>query len=284
MNNFEYLEYKRNIKRAAETISSAVAPVPKVCIVLGSGLSSFADSLTDAKEIPYASIPGFPEVTVPGHEGTLIIGQLQHIPVLLLKGRFHYYEGHPIENVVFPVRVMAELGVSRIILTNAAGGINQAMKPGDLMIIRDHIGLFCESPLRGRNFNEYGLRFPDQSNVYDWKTAIQCAEELKISSCSGVYAYAKGPMFETPAEISLFSKLGADAVGMSTVPEAIVASHAGMKVTGISCITNFAAGILDQPLTHKEVLEVGKLAADNIQRLIISILTEKTEQISNKAE
>jgi purine-nucleoside phosphorylase len=275
MNNLEYLEYKRNIKRAAETISSAVSSVPKVCIILGSGLSSFADSLTETKEIPYDSIPGFPEVTVPGHEGILIIGNLLHIPVLLLKGRFHYYEGHPIENVVFPVRLMAELGVSQIILTNAAGGINPAMKPGDLMIIRDHIGLFCESPLRGHNFIEYGPRFPDQSKIYDWKTAIRCAEELNISSFPGVYAYVKGPMFETPAEINLLSKLGADAVGMSTVPEAIAASHAGMKVTGISCITNFAAGILDQPLSHDEVLEVGMKTADNIKKLIIRILTDK---------
>ncbi len=275
MNKVEYAEYKENIKNAAAEIRSTWRYAPEVCIVLGSGLSSLAESLTEVIEIPYSSISGFPEVTVTGHEGTMILGKLQQIPVLLLKGRFHYYEGHSIESVVFPIRVMVELGMKLIILTNAAGGINTLMKPGDLMIIKDHIGLFCESPLRGENFDQYGPRFPDQSSVYVWDEVIQHAKDLNISSFPGVYAYAKGPMYETPAEIRLFSKLGADAVGMSTVPEAIVASHGGMKVIGISCITNFAAGILDQPLSHKEVLEVGKQAADNMKNLIIKIITSR---------
>jgi len=265
--------YKENIKLAASKIRSTWINPPKVCIVLGSGLSSLSDSLTDIIELPYAMIPGFPQVTVIGHEGTLILGKLQNIPVLLLKGRFHYYEGHSIENVVFPIRVMLELGIKSLILTNAAGGINKCMNPGDLMILKDHIGLFCESPLRGENFDEFGPRFPDQSSVYDWEKPLECAKALNIPSIAGVYAFAKGPMYETPAEIRLFSHLGADAVGMSTVPEAIVASHGGMKVCGISCITNFAAGILDQPLSHKEVLEVGKQAASNMKDLIASIIT-----------
>ena len=279
MNKKEQTEYEENIRKASEKIRSAWLSVPNVCIVLGSGLSSLAESLSEKIEIPYASIPGFPEVTVAGHEGTLILGKLQNVPVLLLKGRFHYYEGHSIENVVYPIRLMIELGIKTVILTNAAGGINRMMKPGDLMIIRDHIGLFCESPLRGKNFDQYGPRFPDQSSVYDWKDAFQYANDLKIPSFPGVYAYAKGPMYETPAEISLFAKLGADAVGMSTVPEAIVASHGSMKVIGISCITNFAAGILDQPLSHKEVLEVGKQAGDNMKNLIIKIITSNTIEV-----
>lgn len=275
MNNTEFLEYKENIKKAASKIKSSCSAVPDICIILGSGLSSLAESLTETIELPYSSIPGFPEVTVAGHEGTLILGKLQNIPVLLLKGRFHYYEGHSIENVVFPIRVIVELGIKSLILTNAAGGINKNMKPGDLMIIKDHIGLFCESPLRGRNFDEYGPRFPDQSSVYNYKKILQYAESLDIPSFAGVYAYAKGPMYETPAEIRLFSQLGADAVGMSTVPEAIIASHGGLEVIGISCITNFAAGILDQPLSHKEVLEVGKQAGDNMKNLIIKIITSR---------
>lgn len=275
MNKVEFLEYKENIKKAANKIKSSWSVVPDVCIILGSGLSSLAESLTETVEFPYSSIPGFPEVTVAGHEGTLILGKLQNVPILLLKGRFHYYEGHSIDNVVFPIRVIIELGIKSIILTNAAGGINKCMKPGDLMIIKDHIGLFCESPLRGSNFDEYGPRFPDQSSVYEYKKALKYAEDLNIPSFAGVYAYAKGPMYETPAEIRLFSQLGADAVGMSTVPEAVVASHGGLEVIGISCITNFAAGILDQPLSHKEVLEVGKQAGDNMKNIIIKIITSR---------
>lgn len=268
----EFENYKSNIKSAAQKISSTWISKPKTCIVLGSGLSSLADSLTQTIEIPYTEIPGFPKVTVVGHEGTLILGNLDGVPVVLLKGRFHYYEGHPIENVVFPIRVMVELGIENLILTNAAGGINTHMKPGDLMILKDHIGLFCESPLRGTNFDEYGPRFPDQSNVYEYEEILSLAKELSIPSFAGVYAFAKGPMYETPAEIRLFAHLGADAVGMSTVPEAIVASHGKMKVVGISCITNFAAGILNQPLSHKEVLEVGLKAADNMKNLITKII------------
>lgn len=275
MNKTEYIEYNENIRSAASNIRSAWRNAPEVCIVLGSGLSSMAESLADRIELPYSTIPGFPEVTVIGHEGTLLIGMLESIPVLLLKGRFHYYEGHSIENVVFPIRVMLELGIRSLILTNAAGGINKNMETGDLMIIKDHIGLFCESPLRGENFAQYGPRFPDQSSVYDWKDAIRFAENLGIPAFPGVYAYAKGPMYETPSEVRAFATLGADAVGMSTVPEAIVASHGGMNVVGISCITNFAAGILDQPLSHKEVIEVGKLAANNMRNLIVKIITAR---------
>jgi len=267
-------DYRLNIKDAAETIKKFVSEKPEFAIVLGSGLSTLTELLTETQELPYSQIPGFPEVTVSGHEGLLIYGKLSGVPVLLMKGRFHYYEGHSIENVVFPFRVILELGIKNLILTNAAGGINPGYKPGDIMIIKDHIGLFCESPLRGENFDDFGPRFPDQSNVYNYKHAVDIANKYNIPVNTGVYAYAKGPMYETPAEIRLFGALGADAVGMSTVPEAIVAYHGGMNIIGISCITNFAAGILDQPLSHKEVLEVGLKGAKNIKLLIENIVRD----------
>lgn len=275
MSSMDMAVYRANIKSACHVIRSRIDIVPEVCVVLGSGLSSLADILQNKQEIPYSDIPGFPEVTVVGHEGLMIFGDLSGIPVMLLKGRFHYYEGHPIENVVFPIRVMLELGIKTVILTNAAGGVNRSYNPGDLMIIRDHIGLFCESALRGENMDEYGPRFPDQTYVYSWKKAMEYAEELNLSAHAGVYCYAKGPMYETPAEIKFLAALGTDAVGMSTVPEAIAAVHGGMKVIGISTITNFAAGILDQPLSHAEVLEVGLKASEGLKKLIIRIIEDR---------
>lgn len=274
----DIIEYRGKIKNAAETIESAFRQVPAVCIVLGSGQGLLTDSLDEPYELKYDDIPGFPAVTVPGHENRLITGLLNKIPVIIMKGRFHYYEGHPIENVVFPIRVFLELGIKSLILTNAAGGINKDFVPGDLMIIKDHISLFCGSPLRGENFDEYGTRFPDQSNIYQTEHALSCAKKISIPSISGVYAYSKGPMFETPAEIRFLKSSGADAVGMSTVPEAIVASHGGMKITGISCITNYAAGITDKPLTHAEVLEVGKKSSNHMRDLIFEIIKENHQE------
>ncbi|MHB1484784.1 MAG: purine-nucleoside phosphorylase [Saccharofermentanales bacterium] len=268
-------KYREEIKNATRKIRSKFKDIPEICVVLGSGQSTLADSLENVVELPYKNIPGFPLVTVPGHEGKLISGSLNKVPVLLMNGRFHYYEGHKIESVVFPIRVMLELGMKSIILTNAAGGINKNLNPGDLMIIRDHISCFCESPLRGVNFDEYGTRFPDQSKIYNYEYALNCAGEISIPQKSGVYAYSKGPMFETPAEIRFLSDIGADAVGMSTVPEAIVASHGGMNVTGISCITNYAAGLSNTPLTHAEVLEVGKRTAHHMRDLISEIITKR---------
>ncbi len=267
-------DYRLNIKAAAKRINEIVSEKPEYAIVLGSGLSSLTDLLTETIQLPYNKIPGFPKVTVSGHDGLLIYGKLSGVPVLLMKGRFHFYEGHSIEDVVFPFRVMLQIGIKNLILTNAAGGINSDFKPGDIMIIKDHIGLFCDSPLRGENFDEFGPRFPDQSNVYNYKYAVEIANRHNIPVNTGIYAYAKGPMYETPAEIRLFRALGADAVGMSTVPEAIIAYHGGMNIIGISCITNFAAGILDQPLSHKEVLEVGLIGAKNIKLLIENIVRD----------
>lgn len=271
----EITKYRADIKTAAKNIRSKFKDIPEICVVLGSGQNALADSLENVFELPYKSIPGFPMVTVQGHEGKLISGSLNSIPLLLMNGRFHYYEGHKIESVVFPIRVMRELGIKSIILTNAAGGISKNLNPGDLMIIKDHISFFCESPLRGVNFDEYGTRFPDQSRIYDYEYALECAGEISLSQKSGVYAYSKGPMFETPAEIRFLDNIGADAVGMSTVPEAIIASHGGMKVTGISCITNYAAGHSNTPLTHAEVLEVGKRTANHMRDLISRIIKKR---------
>lgn len=268
-------ELINKISYASKYIDSQLGCIPDICITLGSGLSSLADLVESRKEIKYDRIPGFPKTTVEGHEGALITGRIKDVSVLMMKGRFHYYEGHSIEDVVFPIRVFAESGIKTIILTNAAGGVNRNYVPGELMAITDHIGMFCESPLRGLNLDKFGPRFPDQSSVYDWEEVVNSANKIDVKIHKGVYCYAKGPMYETPAEIRMLAALGADAVGMSTVPEAITASHCGMKVMGISTITNFAAGILDTPLSHKEVIEVGVKASESLKKLVLSIIESK---------
>ncbi len=248
---------------------------PQVGLVLGSGLGPVADRLEDPIAIPYADIPGFPRVTVPGHEGRLLCGGIAGRQVAVMQGRFHYYEGHAVRDIAFPVRVLRQAGVRILILTNAAGGVNRSFRPGDLMLITDHIGLFCEPVLRGPNLDGFGPRFPDQSRVYDRglaDLARSCATGLDRPLREGVYVYCKGPQFETPAEIRLIAALGGDAVGMSTVPEAVAASHCGMRVLGISCITNAAAGILDQPLSHAEVLEEGRSLSGRAVRLVEGII------------
>ena len=272
---FHTVDEIKKIETACATLKQHVKEKPRLMIVLGSGLGQMADAVKNAISIPYSEIPGFPDATVPGHEGRLVFGRWGQLPVAVMQGRFHYYEGHSMADVVLPIRVMRQLGVDRLLLTNAAGGLDEDMKPGQLMLISDHLGFFCEPPLRGENFDMFGPRFADQSQVYDrdWRNqARQCAEKLQIPVREGVYCYSKGPQFETPAEIRALRLLGANAVGMSTVPEAIVASHAGMKILAISCITNMAAGILDQPLSHDEVMEVGARAADRTIALLSSIL------------
>ncbi len=272
---FHTVDEIKKIETACATLKQHVKEKPRLMIVLGSGLGQMADAVNNAISIPYSEIPGFPDATVPGHEGRLVFGRWGQLPVAVMQGRFHYYEGHSMADVVLPIRVMRQLGVDRLLLTNAAGGLDEDMKPGQLMLISDHLGFFCEPPLRGENFDMFGPRFADQSQVYDrdWRNqARQCAEKLQIPVREGVYCYSKGPQFETPAEIRALRLLGANAVGMSTVPEAIVASHAGMKILAISCITNMAAGILDQPLSHDEVMEVGARAADRTIALLSSIL------------
>lgn len=257
---------------AVEYIQARVnGDMPKSVIVLGSGLGVMAEEIVDKVVIPYKEIPHFPLSTVAGHAGELIIGNLNYAPVIAMNGRFHFYEGYDFEQITFPIRVFSLLGVKNIILTNAAGGINFNYAPGDFMIIRDHINFSGVSPLRGKNMDEFGPRFPDMTNLYDPELSTMIrdlATAGKMNINEGVYAYLQGPNFETPAEIKALRTLGADAVGMSTVPEAIVARHCGIKVAGISCITNMAAGILDQPLSHEEVNETAALVRDQFKELI----------------
>ena len=246
-------------------------------LVLGSGLGDMADEIKNPVVINYRDIPNFPVSTVPGHKGRLVIGELEGRNVLCMQGRFHFYEGYEMDQVVFPIQVMKMLGIERLILTNAAGCVNKAWKTGTLMLINDHIKLAPQSPMRGPNEDELGLRFFDMSRAYDpelLKVAKREAEKLGIPVMEGVYMFFSGPNFETPAEIRAARVLGADAVGMSTVPEVIAAAHCGLRTLGISCMTNMAAGILDQPLGHDEVLETGLRVKGQFSALIRAIVRE----------
>ena len=260
-----------------ETILKAAKAIEMQCgkadigIILGSGLGDYAQSLQDRQWINYSDIPGFPASTVPGHAGIWHAGQLFGKRVYMMQGRFHAYEGYDLKDVTLPVRVMALLGVKTLIVTNAAGGVNLSFQPGDLMQITDFINMTGLNPLKGPNLQEFGPRFPDMSRAYDRELGSllqKKAEELGIRLQQGVYCWMPGPCYETPAEIRMARIIGADAVGMSTVPETIVANHCGMRVVGISCITNMAAGILDQPLSHEEVVETGARAKDGFQALL----------------
>lgn len=268
-------EIIKKLDETVEFLKSKIDWVPEIAVILGSGLGKLADVIEDAKVIPYGEIPNFPETTVVGHEGKLIFGTIKNRRVVAMKGRFHYYEGNDMDVVVYPIRVFKRLGINNIIVTNAAGGVNTSFKPGDLMVITDHISLFCENPLRGANIDELGPRFPDMTMAYDrdlQKLALETAEKLGIDLKTGVYSYCKGPSYESPAEIRTLRVLGADAVGMSTVPETIVARHMGMRILGISCITNMAAGILDQPLNHEEVMETGRQVEKKFTELVSEII------------
>lgn len=266
-------EYFASLKRAGDYIKSCLGDrkVPEICLVLGSGLGPLADMCEPYFSVPYTDIPDFPKSTAPGHAGKLTAGNLSGKDVFMMSGRFHYYEGYPIETIVFYVRVMKMIGVKMLFLTNAAGGIRQDMVPPQFVAIEDHLSFYAESVLRGPNIDELGTRFPDQSNVYDKKYIALlegCAKDLKINLTRGVYAYTKGPQYETPAEIRALRTLGADCVGMSTVPEAICANHMGMKVVAVSCITNMAAGISKGPLSEKEVLDTAAAASDQSCALV----------------
>lgn len=254
---------------------------PDVGIILGSGLGAFADRFSEATAIPYAEIPGFPTSSVPGHAGRLVIGKLGSATVVAMQGRVHYYEGYSPAQVVFPARVLCRLGIRALVVTNAAGGIRRDLAPGDLMRITDHLNLSGMNPLLGPNDERLGPRFPDMSTAYDPalgglldEVAAGLGTELK----SGVYACLSGPSYETPAEIRMLRILGADAVGMSTVPEVIAATHMGVKVVGISCITNYAAGIGDKPLSHEEVAEVADRVADRFAALLGAFLPALAER------
>jgi purine-nucleoside phosphorylase len=265
----------KRLDKTVDYLKDKVDEVPEIAIILGSGLGRLAELIEGKQEFPYEDIPHFPQTTVVGHEGKLIFGTLNGRRVVAMKGRFHYYEGNDMEVVVYPIRVFKRLGVENLLVTNAAGGVNLGFAPGDLMLITDHISLFCENPLRGENLDELGPRFPDMSAAYDkalQKTALESAQRLGIDLKTGIYSYCKGPSFESPAEIKALRALGADAVGMSTVPEVITARHMRMRVLGISCITNMAAGILDQPLNHEEVIATGKQVEQKFSRLVSDIV------------
>lgn len=264
------------MQKTIEYIRSKTDTNPQIGIILGSGLGDFADTLEDAVRIPYGEIPGFTESTVQGHSGELIFGTLCGKEIVAMKGRIHFYEGVDIKEVVFPTKILCELGVEALIVTNAAGGVNEDFSPGDLMIIRDHINFNGMNPLIGPNDGK-GERFPDMSCAYDTKLADlvdTIATREGIAHQNGVYLYMTGPSYETPAEVRMARLLGADAVGMSTVPEVIIARHRGVRVMGISCITNMAAGILDQPLEHEEVIEVSARVADDFKKLVTMAIEE----------
>ncbi|MEC2342693.1 MULTISPECIES: purine-nucleoside phosphorylase [Paenibacillus] len=265
------------IREAADYIRSRSALTPKVGLILGSGLGVLADHIEEPVSINYSDIPFFPQSTVEGHAGELLIGTVQGTPVVLMKGRFHMYEGYGPEMTAFPVRVMKELGVKTLLVTNAAGGVNTSYEPGDLMLISDHLNLTGRNPLVGPNDEELGPRFPDMSQAYSRRLreiARKVAADKGVPLQEGVYAGLLGPTYETPAEIRMLRTLGADAVGMSTVSETIVARHAGIEVLGISCISNMAAGILDQPLSHQEVMETTERVREKFLSLVLSIIPE----------
>lgn len=263
------------VAEAVASIKSRVQTSPDLGLILGSGLGFLADQFTNEQVIPYEEIPHFPLSTITGHEGSLVIGELEGVKCVCMKGRVHYYEGYPMARLAFPVYVMRSMGIHTLLVTNAAGGVNPQFEVGDLMLIEDHINFLGDNPLRGPNLGEFGPRFPDMSYGYHqgimeiWRTQ---AAQQGIKLQQGVYAAMSGPSYETPAEIRMLHRIGADAVGMSTVPEVITANHCGIKVTGLSLITNKAAGLLDQPLTHEEVKEAAEQAKAQLAPLVRSVI------------
>jgi purine-nucleoside phosphorylase len=258
-------------EHAARTIRARAAIEPRIALVLGSGLGDFGNEFEDAVAIPYQDIPGFPTSTVQGHAGRLVIGKVDNVPVLAMQGRVHFYEGYSLEEVTFPIRAFKLLGIDKLVLTNAAGGVDVQLSQGALMLISDHLNLMGVNPLRGPNDERFGPRFPDMSAVYSQELqhqAIAEAQAMGLELRRGIYAGLSGPSYETPAEIRLLRGLGADAVGMSTVPEAIVARQMGIEVLGISCITNMAAGLGTEPINHEEVVETGKQVRETFTRLL----------------
>jgi len=268
-------DYYQRVAQAADLLRARIGPAPDVAIVLGSGLGDFAEGLTDAMTTAYAEIPNWPASAVIGHAGKLVVGALSGKRVAALSGRAHFYEGHDLRTVTFATRVLGLIGVKRLILTNAAGGINIAFKPGTLMVINDHINLLGSSPLIGPNEDRFGQRFPDMTEVYSRRLrgiADDAARAKSVAIAHGVYVALHGPSYETPAEIRFLRTIGADAVGMSTVPEALVARHMDMEVLGLSCITNPAAGVLPEPLRHDEVMEVARRVKGEFSALLEGIV------------
>lgn len=268
--------YSEKIALAAQAIAQACGTA-EIAVVLGSGLGDYAEALTDAKFIDYRDIPHFPVSTVPGHKGRWYTGMLHGKRVCMMQGRFHAYEGYDLMDVTLPVRVMQKLGIKTLIVTNAAGGVNLNFHAGDLMLINDVLNLSGKNPLTGPNLDEFGPRFPDMTYALDRDLrakTLSVARELNIPLQQGVYCWLNGPTYETPAEIRMTRFLGADAVGMSTVPEIIVARHGDMRVLGISCITNMAAGVMEQPLNHEEVMAMGNQVKDTFRNLLDGVIAE----------
>lgn len=268
------MDPQKRVTAAAQWLQSRIPFRPEVAMILGSGLGDFADTLENAVRIPYSDIPGFPLPTVPGHSGMLVLGERCGVKVAVMQGRIHYYEGMSQRELTLPVRVLNAIGAKKLVLTNACGGVDLSFRPGDLMLITDHINLSGSNPLIGANFE--GLpRFPDCSDIYTAalrEKILAEAAKAGISLQQGVYGMYSGPNYETPAEIRMYRTLGASVVGMSTVPEALVAAHCGMEVVGISCITNMAAGVLPQKLDHQEVMEAAALVHDTFHRLLQVVL------------
>jgi purine-nucleoside phosphorylase len=258
-------------EEAAAVIRAAAPVAPRLAVVLGSGLNELADRIAAPTVVSYDQIPHFPRTTVAGHAGKVLLGQLGGVPAIVFQGRFHYYEGHDLETVTFPVRALKQLGVSTLILTAATGGIRADLRAGNLVLLTDHLNLIGANPLRGSNDDRLGTRFPDMTEVYSRRLRVMAREEgkkLGMDLVPGVYACLPGPSYETPAEIKMLRTLGADVVGMSTVPEALVARHAGIEVLAFALVSNAAAGVVGTPITHEEVLEAGRKAAPALARLI----------------
>ena len=278
MKQMEYVEPETAYERAehaARFIRSRVAMDARVALVLGSGLGDFASELEEPVLIGYDEIPGFARPTVEGHAGRLVIGKISGTSSAVMQGRFHYYEGYSLDEVTFPIRVLNALGIKSLVLTNAAGGLNNSYTQGALVVISDHLNFMGANPLRGANDERFGPRFPDMSDVYDHEyveIAVKEAHAMNLELRRGIYAALTGPSYETPAEIRMFRLLGADAVGMSTVPEAIVARHMKMRVLGISCITNMAAGVLDRPIDHAEVIATGARVRETFGELLRRVI------------
>ena len=275
-------EVYEKLLRCYDSVKEKITFTPKVALVLGSGLGDYADSIRVEAELPYGDIEGFPVSTVPGHDGKFIFGYVGEVPVVCMKGRVHYYEGYPISDVVLPTRLMYLMGARILFLTNASGGVNPDYKAGDLMLMTDHIACFVPNPLMGENAPELGVRFPDMSEIYDKdlrQIIKDCAQEENIPLQEGVYLQLTGPSYESPAEVRMLKTLGADAVGMSTAVEAIAANHLGMKICGISCVCNPAAGLSPQPLTHEEVQEAANKTAPLFKKLVTETILKIGQEV-----
>lgn len=266
-----------------QAIKDQLPFTPEIALILGSGLGDYGEKIRVVKTIEYKDIPGFPVSTIPGHKGRFLFGYEGEVPLVVMQGRVHYYEGYAMSDVVLPIRLMKKMGARVLFLTNASGGVNETYAPGDFMIIQDQISSFVPSPLIGENMAELGTRFPDMSEIYD-KDLIQIIKEVgekhQIPLKEGIYLQFTGPAYESPAEVRLARILGADAVGMSTACEAVAANHMGMKICGISCVTNMACGILDQPLDHKEVQEAADKAAPLFQKLVRETIKEIHQRLA----